>query len=84
MSGTLSKGRVTATIPDDGPHWRDATFQLKGVVEPTTDVAILTYRAKACRRATGELYDAIVSSGYVKRNGAWKLAFHQQTPKGEG
>jgi hypothetical protein len=31
-------------------------------------------------RADGKRYAALVSSAYVKRNGSWKLAFHQQTP----
>lgn len=42
-------------------------------------MAFLTYRASAVR---GEdvRYRALVSSAYVKRGDAWKLAFHQQTP----
>jgi hypothetical protein len=31
-------------------------------------------------RPEGERYRALVSSGYVKRNGSWKMMFHQQTP----
>ena len=44
------------------------------------DTAIVTYEAHA-KRATGEPYAALVSSGYVKRNGEWKMTFHQQTPR---
>jgi hypothetical protein len=36
-------------------------------------------RAKA-RRPTGEPYQALVSSAYVRRGEGRKLAFHQQTP----
>jgi hypothetical protein len=43
-------------------------------------MAVLSYEASAKRGASGEAYHALVSSGYVKRGGEWKLAFHQQTP----
>jgi hypothetical protein len=47
-------------------------------LQPTDDVALLTYHASA--EAKGEPYEARVSSGYVRRNGGWKMMFHQQTP----
>lgn len=31
-------------------------------------------------RANGELYHALVSTGYVRRGDGWKMAFHSQTP----
>jgi hypothetical protein len=64
----------------DGPRWRDVRMQVKGVLEPSPGVALLTYEANATR-AEGEPYAALVSSGYVRRNGAWKMVFHQQTPR---
>jgi hypothetical protein len=42
---------------------------------------LLTYRASAVR-GNGEPYEARVSSGYVRRNGGWKLMFHAQMPLG--
>ena len=48
-------------------------------MQPTDDVAIITYRA-AAEREGSEQYRARVSSGYVKRDGAWRMVFHQQTP----
>ena len=48
------------------------------MLQPTSYLAILTYRARAVRGDT-ERYQALVSSVYVRRDGAWKLAFHQQT-----
>ena len=31
--------------------------------------------------ATAATYSALVSSAYVRRDGGWRLAFHQQTPR---
>lgn len=40
------------------------------------------HRARAVRGEgeDEERYHARVSSGYVDRDGQWKMAFHQQTP----
>ena len=42
-------------------------------------VALLSYEAHAIR-ANGEPFQALVSSAYVRTDGRWKMAFHQQTP----
>jgi hypothetical protein len=44
------------------------------------DARLLCYQAEAERN--GEGYSALVSSAYVRRDGTWKLAFHQQSPIG--
>jgi len=47
-------------------------------LELTDSTAIVAYRAKARR---GDMdYDALLNSTYVRENGAWRLALHQQTP----
>ncbi len=79
MAGVQTKEDVAGMVAQDSQRWQDLKIDEKGFVEPTRDVAILSYEASA-RRGTGERYRALVSSGYVRRNGAWKLAFHQQTP----
>lgn len=40
---------------------------------------LLSYEAHAVREG-GEPYNALVSSGYVKRGDGWKMMFHAQTP----
>jgi hypothetical protein len=40
---------------------------------------VLVYSVVAQREGL-EPYSAVVSSTYVRRDGEWKLAFHQQTP----
>lgn len=79
MAGVQMKEDVAGMVAKDpSQRWQDLRIDEKGFVEPTKDVAILSYEARA--RRGGENYKALVSSGYVRRNGAWKLAFHQQTP----
>jgi hypothetical protein len=78
MAGVSSREDVAGTV-GNGPRWRNLDIEFEGVLQPTPDVAILTYRADAVR-PEGERYRALVSSGYVKRNGSWKMMFHQQTP----
>ena len=79
MAGVFRKDDIARTV-GESPRWRDVELAPKGLVEPTDDFAVLTYQASATR-GEGERYRALVSSGYVRRAaGAWKLAFHQQTP----
>ena len=46
----------------------------------SADVAALQYRASARREGDDSPYHALVTSVYVRRDGAWRLALHQQTP----
>ncbi|MEZ2332278.1 hypothetical protein AB6802_21370 [Mesorhizobium sp. RCC_202] len=66
----------TATKPN---KWRDLDIKMKGMVEPGSDIVMLTYEAHATRE-DGELYAALVSTGYVHRADGWKMMFHSQTP----
>lgn len=80
MAGVFDKDDVAKTVGESA-RWRDVALSLKGLVKPADNFAVLTYQASAVR-GNGDRYNAVVSSGYVKRNGGWKLAFHQQTPLG--
>ena len=77
MAGVSSRDEIAAQA--DGNRWRDLNIEIEGFLQPTNDVAFLTYRARATR-ANAEPYEARVSSSYVRRNGGWKMVFHQQTP----
>ena len=79
MAGLMSKEDIAGMIKKDPQRWSDLKLEEKGFVQPADGVALLSYRASA-RRGNGDPYNAVVTSGYVKRNGAWKMAFHQQTP----
>lgn len=80
MAGVSSRDEVADQV--DGNRWRDLDIDVEGFLQPTDDVALVTYRASAVRG--DEPYEARVSSGYVRRDGAWKLMFHQQTPLAPG
>jgi hypothetical protein len=78
MVGVMSNKDLAATVKS-GNRWKNLEVDLKGLVTPSDNTAILSYEARATRES-GERYAALVSSGYAKRDGRWKLVFHQQTP----
>jgi hypothetical protein len=78
MAGVSDREAVAGTV-SDSPRWRNVKLHVEGLLQPTEAVAILTYRASATS-PKDEPYRALVSSGYIKRDGDWKLMFHQQTP----
>lgn len=63
----------------DGQPW--SWFQIRNpqVVVLDAEAAVLTYRVQARRDFQPE-YQALIASTYVRRDGAWRLALHQQTP----
>ncbi len=78
MAGVSSREAVANQV-NGSPRWKELEMEVEGVMRPTEHVTILTYRASAVR-GDGNRYHALASSGYVRREGAWKLMFHQQTP----
>lgn len=81
MAGVSTRDAIADQA--DAQRWQRIDMEIEGYLEPTADVAMLTYRAKAVR-GTGEPYEARVSSGYVRRDEGWKLMFHSQTPLANG
>jgi hypothetical protein len=78
MAEAFKRDEVASMIKD-ADRWRDININVKGFLEPAPGFAILTYAVNATRK-NGDPYAAFVSSGYVVRNGAWKMVLHQQTP----
>jgi hypothetical protein len=78
MAGVMGNKDLADTAKD-GNRWKALEIELKGTLQPSNDVAMLTYEARATR-ANGEAYAALVSTGYVRRGGNWRMMFHQQTP----
>jgi hypothetical protein len=60
-------------------NWTNINLDEKGLAHLSNEAVVLTYEVSADRKS-GEPYKALVSTGYVKRDGEWKMAFHQQTP----
>lgn len=59
-------------------RWHDVKLQTKGLAHLADGAVVISYECTATNK-DGKPHHALVSSGYAKHNGAWKLAFHQQT-----
>lgn len=59
--------------------WTSFALEDPQVVRLGADGALVVYGVVAERE--GGAYSALVSSGYVRRDGGWRMAFHQQTPR---
>jgi hypothetical protein len=62
-----------------GRPWTRYTLEDVRCTQPTSDTGLVTYGVVAERDA--QEYSALISSLYVRRDGGWRLAFHQQTPR---
>jgi len=82
MAGVMSNAELAATATKPR-RWRNLEMKVQGIVEPGSDIVMLTYEAKAIRD-DGEPYQALVSTGYVHRLQGWKMMFHAQTPIAQG
>ena len=73
-------------FPETGVITRDVAVEaiLGRSIQLTQDVALLTYRVNARWEDEESEHPAFASSVYGRRQGAWKLAFHQQSPLGAG
>lgn len=61
-----------------GAPWDEFELTDERVLELNSQTSVVAYRAKA-RRGDHD-YEALLNSTYVRENGAWRLALHQQTP----
>jgi hypothetical protein len=78
MAGVQSRDEIADMAGKSPERWRDVDIDIEGLLQPTANVTILTYRVTAMRG--DQPYSARVSSGYVNRDGDWRMMFHQQTP----
>lgn len=62
-----------------GAPWSSFAIEDPQVVWLGPDGAVVVYGVVAER--DGAAYSALISSAYVRRDGAWRLALHQQTPR---
>lgn len=76
--GMVIDDRDAVVASMTGPPWDEFDLRDERVVELGPGSALVAYRARARR---GDVdYDALFSSTYVKLDGRWRLAVHQQTP----
>lgn len=78
-AGVMVKDEITSSL-ERKPRWSQVTLEEHRLLELTDDAALVSYKAIAKPGDGGEPYIARASSAYVRDGGAWKLAFHQQTP----
>jgi hypothetical protein len=62
-----------------GRRWAEVQFADVHRLQLAEDVTLLTYRVAARWAHEASKRAALASSVCVKRDGVWKLAFHQQT-----
>jgi hypothetical protein len=77
--GVYDRPASIQAIDDEHPWAGYEHFEYR-TVELGEDAAVLSYRVRAERPELDSPYQALVSSVYVRREGEWLLAFHQQTP----
>lgn len=65
----------------DAPAWAGYEIDDPHLLTMGDDVYALVYTGTG-RRDGGDDFVGIMTSIYVRRDGAWRLAFYQQTPKG--
>jgi hypothetical protein len=63
-----------------GSRWADVKFEDVHAVALVPEAAVLTYRVTARWAHETTEMTALASSVYVRRNGGWKVALHQQSP----
>jgi hypothetical protein len=72
----LDRDQVVASL-DEAPPWTAYSLSEIRCLDLADDTAALVYHADASR--PGFDFTAVMTSCYVRRNGNWSLALHQQT-----
>jgi hypothetical protein len=78
VPGMVLDREACASAMDASPGWDEYAISDARTVELTPDSALLTYRWRS--RRGDSPYAAVMSSVYTRRDGAWRLVLHQQTP----
>lgn len=81
-NGILNRQQAIAAV-ESTPRWHKVDFGRSRLMSITDNAAVLSYGVSALRKGEDVAYAALISSVYVRRNGAWLLAMHQQTPLSE-
>jgi len=76
--GMVIDDRAAVVASMQGDPWDSYALQDERVMPFGDSAAVVAYRAVA--RRAGQEYAALCNSTYVRQDGQWKLALHQQTP----
>lgn len=74
----IDKPTFLSAVAKEEP-WASYRIEEPRVVQLSDASAVLLYRVRATRAGQPELV-GMFSSVYVRRDGAWRMAYHQQTP----
>ena len=77
--GLVGREALIAGI-ESGPRWATVSFETWRRSDPAPGTALVAYRASAMRAGMSAPYRVDCGSVYVRADGRWRLAFHQQTP----
>lgn len=80
-AGVLDREQTIQSV-GHGARWTEVRMENAKTVRLSDEAVVLAYEARAER--AGGRYAALATSAYVRGDGAWKLALHQQTPIGIG
>ncbi|HEX2251616.1 MAG TPA: nuclear transport factor 2 family protein [Gemmatimonadales bacterium] len=82
-TGVITRDAAVEAIRQEnmeGRRWAEVHMQQVRTLALSDDAVLLTYRVAARWEHEQAPIEALASSAYVRRDGRWKLAFHQQTP----
>lgn len=81
-TGPISRDVAVAAIEQEnaeGRFWAEVRFEAPRVRRIDEGVVLLHYRATARWQGDAASTSVLASSVYVRRDGEWRLAFHQQS-----
>ena len=74
--GVMRNATIVGSLRE-APRWTGVTFSDEAFARPAETVAVFAYRAAAQRNSAD--YTALCTSTYVRADGEWRIAQHQQT-----
>jgi Domain of unknown function (DUF4440) len=80
--GRIGRDTAVAAIREEngqGRHWAEVRFEDISTLSLGADAVLLTYRALARWNYEDKTGETLCGTVYVRSDGAWKVAFHQQT-----
>ena len=81
-TGVIGRDTAVAAIRAEnaeGRRWAEVEFEDGRLLKLTPGAVLLSYRARARWSHTATPITVLCGSVYVERDGAWRLAYHQQS-----
>lgn len=75
--GAMGRDEVLESLRE-APRWTDVVMTDKAKAVPAENVAVIAYHVRS-KRPGAEPYEALCTSTYVRIDGQWMIAQHQQT-----